>query len=78
MISVCMATYNGEAFLKKQVDSILSQLSEEDELVVSDDGSTDSTIEILKLYNDSRIKIYNHESKKKSILQRFKSRKSYL
>jgi glycosyltransferase involved in cell wall biosynthesis len=64
MISVCMATYNGEAFLKKQVDSILSQLSEEDELVVSDDGSTDSTIEILKLYNDSRIKIYNHESKK--------------
>lgn len=64
MISVCMATYNGERFIKQQIDSILSQLSEEDELVVSDDGSTDSTIAILKSYNTSRIKIHNHESKK--------------
>lgn len=62
MISVCMATYNGEVFLKEQVDSILIQLSDEDELIVSDDGSTDSTIEILKSYNDPRIKIFIHKS----------------
>ena len=60
MISVCMATYNGEKYLREQVDSILSQLGEEDELVVSDDGSTDGTISILNSYRDDRIKIYHH------------------
>jgi len=39
MISVCMATYNGEKYLKEQVDSILAQLGPNDELIVSDDGS---------------------------------------
>ena len=43
MISVCMATYNGERYIKEQIDSILCQLSEDDELIVSDDHSTDST-----------------------------------
>jgi glycosyltransferase involved in cell wall biosynthesis len=43
MISVCVATYNGEAFIQEQLNSILSQLSENDEVIVSDDGSTDNT-----------------------------------
>ena len=60
MISVCMATYNGQKYLREQVDSILSQLGEEDELVVSDDGSTDETLAILASYGDSRIKVYSH------------------
>lgn len=60
MISVCMATYNGEQFIKEQLDSILIQLSDNDEIVISDDGSTDDTIEIIKSYKDERIKIYNH------------------
>ena len=58
MISVCLATYNGESFLKEQIDSIHCQLSLEDEIIVSDDGSSDKTIEILNAYGDSRIKIY--------------------
>ena len=63
MISVCMATYNGAKYLREQVDSILLQLKEDDELIVSDDGSKDATIEILKSYNDSRIKIfYNRQN----------------
>lgn len=41
--SVAMATYNGMAYIDQQIDSILSQLEAEDELVVSDDGSTDGT-----------------------------------
>lgn len=61
MISVCMATYNGAKYLREQVDSILLQLKENDELIVSDDGSTDATIEILKSYNDSRIKIFYNQ-----------------
>lgn len=47
-ISVCMATYNGEAYLPEQLDSILSQLAPGDELVVADDGSTDRTVELLR------------------------------
>lgn len=54
-ISVCMATRNGERFLRRQIDSILVQLSDEDELVVSDDASEDATIEIIKSYSDPRI-----------------------
>ena len=48
MISVCMTSYNGEKFIKEQIDSILSQLSDSDELIISDDGSSDKTIEIIK------------------------------
>lgn len=58
MISVCMATYNGEKFIKEQIDSILCQLSDTDELIISDDHSTDSTRGIIKAYNDNRIKLY--------------------
>lgn len=57
-----MATYNGEKFLHEQVDSILDQLTSDDELIVSDDGSTDKTIEILESYNDSRIKIFHNQN----------------
>lgn len=58
MVSVCIATYNGEKYIKEQLDSILCQLSDNDEVVISDDGSTDETLNIIKCYNDSRIKIY--------------------
>ena len=60
MISVCMATFNGEKFLKEQIESIITQLGSDDELIISDDGSTDDTLQILASYNDSRIKIINH------------------
>jgi len=61
-----MATYNEERFLKEQVDSILGQElpdfpEAEMEVVVSDDGSTDSTLQILSDYADSRIKVVHHE-----------------
>lgn len=64
MISVCMATYNGERFLNEQIDSILPQLSVYDELVISDDNSTDSTRDIIKSYQDSRIKFFHNEQRK--------------
>ena len=57
MISVCMPTYNGEKYIKEQLDSILCQLSQDDEVIISDDSSTDRTIEIIKSYNDARIKL---------------------
>lgn len=48
MISVCMATYNGEKYIQEQLQSILKQLSLEDEVIISDDGSTDHTIDIIQ------------------------------
>ena len=52
-LSVCMATFNGSAYLKEQIDSILSQLGPNDELLVADDGSQDGTVDILKSYGPS-------------------------
>ena len=57
-VSVCMATYNGEKYIYQQTKSILDQLCEHDELIVSDDGSNDNTIQILESFKDNRIKIY--------------------
>ncbi len=63
MISVCIATYNGALFLQEQVASVLSQLGADDEIVVSDDGSSDSTLDILQSFEDKRIKIFNNTKK---------------
>ena len=57
MISVCIATYNGERFIREQIDSILRQLSSDDEIIVSDDGSTDNTISIINSIDDKRIRV---------------------
>ena len=50
MISVCMATYNGEKYIEEQLNSILSQISLNDELIISDDGSKDNTKNIINRY----------------------------
>lgn len=63
MISVCLATYNGEKFIGSQIDSILSQISLLDEIIISDDGSCDRTIEIISAFRDTRIKIYRNTRK---------------
>jgi glycosyltransferase involved in cell wall biosynthesis len=64
MVSVCIATYNGEKYIKEQLDSILIQLQEEDEIVISDDGSTDSTLKIIEELEDKRIFIVKNILKK--------------
>lgn len=52
-----MASHNGEKYIGEQIASIIEQLSQDDELIISDDGSTDNTIQIIKSFNDSRIKL---------------------
>lgn len=61
-VSVAMAVYNGERYLKEQVDSIMKQLNNDDELVISIDKSSDKTEVILKelLSQDKRIKAYHN------------------
>ncbi len=56
-ISVAMTTCNGEAFLREQLASILSQLTEEDELVISDDGSSDGTLKIIEEFASGPVPI---------------------
>lgn len=49
-VSVAMCTYNGERYLREQIDSVLSQSYRPSEIIVCDDGSTDRTPEILERY----------------------------
>ena len=66
MISVCIATHNGAHYIKEQIESVLCQLGPKDEIIISDDGSNDKTIEILLAFNDERIIIYSFKQPKKS------------
>jgi GT2 family glycosyltransferase len=59
-ISVCMAAYNGARYITVQLQSILSQLTEEDEVIVVDDASTDGTRECVRSLRDSRIRLIEH------------------
>lgn len=56
-VSVALASYNGEKYIKEQIETILNNLEKNDELVISDDGSNDRTIEIIKSFKDDRIKL---------------------
>jgi glycosyltransferase involved in cell wall biosynthesis len=56
-ISVCMAVKNGAAYLHDQLTSILPQLAGDDEIIISDDHSSDESIQVIEQFNDSRITI---------------------
>ncbi|MCK9267047.1 glycosyltransferase [bacterium] len=56
-ITVLMAVYNGEKYVREAIESILSQTFKDFEFLIVDDGSDDSTPRILAEYKDSRIKI---------------------
>lgn len=58
MISVAVTTFNGEKYIRKQIESILNQSMKVDEVIVCDDGSTDKTVEILKEYP---VTVYQNE-----------------
>lgn len=56
-VSIAMAVYNGEKYIREQIDSILGQLNSNDELIISYDESTDGTWNIINEYasKDERI-----------------------
>ncbi len=70
-VSVAMATYNGEKYIKEQIETILNNLDDKDELVISDDGSSDMTIEIINKINDKRIKLL--EGPRKGLKKNFEN-----
>jgi len=67
MISVCMPTFNGEKYIEEQIQSILKQLDNKDEIIISDDSSTDSTLDIIEAIGDARIKILKNNKFKSPI-----------
>jgi glycosyltransferase involved in cell wall biosynthesis len=54
-ISVCIPTYNGAKYIAQTIESILNQTFTDFEIIVSDDGSSDKTLEIVGSFNDQRI-----------------------
>jgi glycosyltransferase involved in cell wall biosynthesis len=60
-ISVLMAVYNGEKYIREAIDSILSQTMRDFEFIIVNDGSKDRTLEIIESYTDKRIVIVNNK-----------------
>lgn len=57
-VSVCMATFNGAAYVREQLASILAELSPGDEVIVVDDASSDDTVQIVRSLDDPRIALH--------------------
>lgn len=64
MVSIILACYNCEDLVSKAIDSVVGQSYDDWELLIVDDGSTDSSLEILRRYgaNDPRIKVYTQQN----------------
>lgn len=76
MIDILLATYNGEKFIRDQIESILCQTYKDWNLIIQDDGSTDKTIGILKDYLEKypeKIKIFLNKKNSGSCVKNFLS-----
>jgi len=62
-ISVIMSVYNGEKYLSEAISSVLSQDFSDFEFIIIDDGSTDKSLEIIKSFNDNRVKVISRENR---------------
>jgi len=63
LYSVCIATYNGANFIEAQLHSIISQIPDNCEIIISDNNSTDDTVKIIKSFSDSRISVIHYNQK---------------
>ncbi|WP_343338768.1 Undecaprenyl-phosphate 4-deoxy-4-formamido-L-arabinose transferase [Terrisporobacter petrolearius] len=64
LVTVFMPVYNTEKYLRQSIESILNQTYKNFELLIIDDGSTDSSVDIIKSYNDDRIILVKNEKNK--------------
>ena len=65
--SVCMAAYNGAQYIEEQISSILADLGDDDELIVLDDSSTDSTVEVVQGIVDPRIRLHRSSENRRYV-----------
>jgi len=64
LVSICVATYNGEKYIREQLDSLLSQTYQHLEILLQDDCSTDNTFQILTEYAEQYDNIKLFQNKK--------------
>jgi glycosyltransferase involved in cell wall biosynthesis len=72
MLSVCMAAYQGERYIAQQLRSILAQLSDGDEVIVVDDGSSDGTSREVSALQDPRLALIRN-TKNRGVLRAFET-----
>ncbi len=73
-VEILLATYNGEQFLRLQLDSIFAQSYKTFRLIIRDDGSTDATLAIIKEYQNlypDKIYLFRDENKQVGAIQNF-------
>jgi glycosyltransferase involved in cell wall biosynthesis len=68
LVSICVATYNGEKYIREQLDSLLSQTYQHLEILLQDDCSTDNTFQILTEYAEQYDNIKLFQNKKNLVL----------
>lgn len=66
-VTILMPVYNGEKYLREAIESILNQSFADFELLVINDGSTDSSVKIIEAYSDFRIRLVHNEKNLKLI-----------
>lgn len=64
LVTIGMPVYNGSRFIRYAIDSVLKQTYTNFELIITDDGSTDDTVEIVKQYKDNRIQLISDSQNK--------------
>ncbi len=63
-VSVIIPSYNHERYVRQCIQSVLEQTFQDFEIVITDDGSSDSTVHIIKSFTDPRIKLFKHKINK--------------
>ncbi len=63
-LSVCLPTYNGEAYVAEAVRSVLQQSYTDFEVVAVDDGSSDRTLKLLQEFDDPRLRVYQNSQRR--------------
>ena len=58
LVSIIMPTFNSEMFVARSIQSVLNQTYYQWEFLITDDKSTDNTIQIIESFSDSRIKLF--------------------
>ena len=61
-ISIIVPAYNAEKYIEKCLDSLINQTKKELEFIIVNDGSTDSTEDLVKKYKDKRIKYFKNKN----------------
>lgn len=76
LVSIIMPTFNSEKFISRSIQSVLNQTYYNWELLITDDSSTDNTIEVIESFVDSRIKLFELEKNSGAAIARNNSIKN--